>query len=246
MNNSLVKNIIFPLRVFSFFFTGFVLSIYAIYFDKTKIQEVCNILLDIAGLKKRSRLEITDKNSIVIFNHINMFDALIMYSLFKNPPAIVARQEYITNFPLKLFNRCLTIIPVSREGKQNTTVKINEFIEDSEQNLLLAPDGCNIIRQGDEIAEFKNGAFINDKRQIIPIVIRYKSREKDTKLNWNNNNILELFLSILKNGDIDVFLEKLGPFTKEKTEETDEYKTRVWKAMCGKLSQLPSQYPKIC
>ena len=49
-------------------------------------------------------LEITDKNSIVIFNHINMFDALIMYSLFKNPPAIVARQEYITNFPLKLFN----------------------------------------------------------------------------------------------------------------------------------------------
>jgi 1-acyl-sn-glycerol-3-phosphate acyltransferase len=244
--DTIIKDfIIFPLRVFVFIFSFIGSSIYLLLINPNHLNYCCDIMLEIAGIKKQNNLKIQDTNSIIIFNHINLFDGWVMFSLFNKPPTVVARKEFTTRI-WGLFTKYLNIIPVSRNGKEGTVQKINNFIDNSEENLLIAPDGCDYIQEGSLIAPFKKSIFITDKRKIIPVVIRYTTSYKSTKLNWNNLSIYELFFSIMKDGNINVYIDRLDDCYKNKEETTENYRDRVWSLMTVKLHKLPTQYPKIC
>lgn len=238
--------VIFPLRLICFLISCVVLSAYLLLFDSTKLKECCELTLKIAGIQKQSNLKIKDKNSIIIFNHINLFDAWIMYSLFDKPPAIVARKEFTTGIFWEYFTNFLKIIPVSRKGKEGTVKKIDNFLDSSKENLLFAPDGCGYIKDNENIAPFRNSIFVNNKRKIIPVVIRFSTDNTDTYLNWDDLTIWDLFFSILKDGNVKVYIERLDDFYKEKDETTEDYKERIRKAMSLKLKAMPFQYPTIC
>jgi 1-acyl-sn-glycerol-3-phosphate acyltransferase len=238
--------IIFPLRVFVFMFSFIGSSIYLLLINPNHLSYCCDIMLEIAGIKKQNNLKIQDTNSIIIFNHINLFDGWVMFSLFNKSPTIVARKEFTTGSKWEFFTKYLNIIPVSRKGKEGTVQKINDFIDNSENNLLLAPDSCDSIQEGSLIAPFKNSIFITDKRKIIPVVIRYTTLNKSTKLNWDDLSIYELFFSIMKDGNINVYIDRLDDCYKNKEETTENYRDRVWSLMTVKLHKLPTQYPKIC
>jgi len=243
----LINNcIIFPLRIIVFIFSCIGFSTYLMLINPNHMRYCADICLEIAGIKKHNNLKIEDTNSIVIFNHINLFDGWVMFSLFDKPPAIVARKELTSGPFWSYFSKWLNVIPVSREGKEGTVKKINDFIDNSEQNLLFAPDGCGYIDENNLIAPFKNSIFLTNKRKIIPVIIRYSSYNKNTKLNWNDLTIWELFFSIMRDGNIELYIERLDDCSKNNNETTEDYRDRIWNLMSSKLEKMPSQYPKIC
>ena len=87
---------------------------------------------------------------------------LMLHFLPRYLNAVSMGQQVISILSLRnhLVTKYLNIIPVSRNGKEGTVQKINNFIDNSEENLLIAPDGCDYIQEKTLIAPFKKSIFI--------------------------------------------------------------------------------------
>ena len=181
------------------------------------------------------------KNYILLFNHISCYDIFVVRLLCcRKISALIVKYVYdmpIINTILSSFE----MIPVERNNKRNSIEKIKSFLNER-GSICITPDSCNIIPEGKNIADFKNGAFI-PKVDIYPVLFRYVPSYSQN-INWDDNTFLGTFIDNFIDGNMEVFVKVLK---KEKYEDHykshEDYRDHVYKLMSEELKTLPDQYP---
>jgi 1-acyl-sn-glycerol-3-phosphate acyltransferase len=205
------------------------------------IPKILGINMKIEKDKNYERFIKDRKNYILIFNHISIYDIFVVRLLCcRKISSLIVKYVYdmpIINTILSIFE----MIPVERNNKSNSIEKITKFLNER-GSLAISPDACNIIPEGKNIAEFKNGAFI-PKADIYPTLFRYVPSYTHN-INWDNNTFLESFIYNFIDGNMDVYVKVLK---KEKYEDHykshEDYRDHVYKLMSEELKTLPDQYP---
>ena len=191
------------------------------------------------------------ENACVVANHINLYDHFVIATtLGYILPYVVSTKFNVS--PINII--CDTIKCIYTGGEKGSTVEqIRKRIKGG-SGLIIYPDACNTIPEGDLIAPFKSGAFV-PKAPILPIVIRYVPSsttnmnwysEKESKGQYKQNTILSLLTSYLLDGDIHVYVKVL-PLQEYKSsyKSHDEYKEDIHELMSQALATLPKQTPTV-
>ena len=178
-----------------------------------------------------------NKGNLIIFNHINFLDCIVISYLEKQIPCGLISNKYSNMFPINIFVKLSDSIFVLKNN--NTVDKIKNKLK-LKTNVYMSPDACGIIESDKLIAPFKTGAFAT-KENIIPVIIRYvPSTSKN--INWNNNTLLNLLFSIFIDGHIQCEVKVLNE-EKYDNNSIEEYKDSVHQNMNLALSLLQPQYP---
>jgi 1-acyl-sn-glycerol-3-phosphate acyltransferase len=223
--NKYLGILFFPIRLATFLgcFVLFCLNVAIPIVDNYKIIRMG---LFLAGFNLKYDEAIDNRvGNVVVFNHINMFDGLVMYSLFKKFPKVVT---YRRNADLPIFSwifKKLDMCIVIEEG--GNTV---EAMKKCKDRLIIAPDRMAQIPPGKYLADFKSGAFVLDK-DVTPVCIRYCPSW--CNIVWSEESLLNKFIEIIADGHIDIYVEIL--------DEVKPNKEEVYNLMEKCLKNMPPQ-----
>lgn len=188
-----------------------------------------------------------DEKYVVVYNHINPLDILILPNILDNYISFIALGKVVKMFPISYLSKFLEVIKIDKSKRSNTTEKINDFINNSKHKLCIAPDRCSHFEEDEYIAPFKTGAFAN-KNNVLPIVIRYVPSYKSEDFNWNNPKnedigLLTYMRNLLVDGNIDIHIKflDLQKYDEKKFKDAQEYSEDVREKMKRELKILPKQ-----
>lgn len=188
-----------------------------------------------------------DEKYVVVYNHINPLDMLILPNILDNYISFIALGKVVKMFPISYLCKFLEVIKINKSKKSNTTEKIKDFINNSKHKLCIAPDQCKYFQEDEYIAPFKTGAFAN-KNNVLPLVIRYVPSYKSEYFNWNNPKnedigLITYMKNLLVDGNINVYVKflDLQKFNEKKFKHVREYAEDVREKMKQELKILPKQ-----
>lgn len=236
------------LFLFSFIFhTSYKLS--NNFFLKKLYGYNCDFFLYILGIsitKVNRKNYIDDDNSIVVYNHIHILDALVIQSIESQLPRYLILESMNNIFPINIFTYLSDSIIVRKNNK--TIEKIKKSLNrNSAKNLYIAPDECQSLKGDELIADFKSGAFVLE-RDIYPIIIRYV--HNSNKFKWQHNTtLIDLIYNLLTMAHIDVYVEYLPKENwnnyKNKEDSYKIYKDSVKFNMEQQLKQYPNELDEV-
>lgn len=132
----------------------------------SSILNICNI-----NIKITNGQYITKVPKIIISNHTNYIDPLILFCIFK---CGFLASSIINDIPFsKNLIKHVPIITVNRGdnvGKMNTVDKIKNTIKKKKTDICIFPEG--IITHQNTLARFRSGAF-NTDYPVQPVIIKY-------------------------------------------------------------------------
>lgn len=188
-----------------------------------------------------------DEKYVVVYNHINPLDILILPNILDNYVSFIALNKVVKMFPISYLCKFLEVIKIDKSKRSNTTEKIKDFIDNSKHKLCIAPDQCKYFQEDEYIAPFKTGAFAN-KNNVLPLVIRYVPSYKSEYFNWNNPKnehigLITYMKNLLVDGNINVYVKflDLQKFNEKKFKDKQEYTEDVREKMKRELKILPKQ-----
>lgn len=257
-----LRSILFPFRFGGFVLLSCIMRCHLQFCDDTNVHSIIQFYAEktmyICGVKlyvkkdekyyKFKKINFEKYQYIVLYNHINVFDAIIIYSLFHcNISPVVQRSMkdwYIIGYVYKR----LRSIYVEKGGHTSKTNIVTHL--ESGKSLCIAPDGCKKLSTGQLLHPFFNGAFMCKNKKYLPIIIRYVPSIVKT---LNNDGTLVTFIlnlcRILYDGHIDVFIQFLDiirdddDISSSSSKVCENIKLRAYNAMNEYLSKLPSQFP---
>ncbi|MDD3453076.1 MAG: lysophospholipid acyltransferase family protein [Bacilli bacterium] len=137
-----------------------------------KIINDLNISFDVIGAENIP----TDASTLITPNHRGFFDILILLSIIDRPTSFATAKE-LYNVPiLKQYIESINCISIDRETSDMDEIKKQmKAMSNSIANgcTVVFPEGC-ANHYGDEISEFKKGAFVSAPKldpYIVPTYI---------------------------------------------------------------------------
>lgn len=204
------------------------------------------IYLSIFGFKVYIDGEYSSKSSLIVSNHINMFDHFVLTYVCDKLNSFVVSNRFNVS-PINILSNKVDCIYVTKQG--GVTNKIKKHITEGNK-LIIYPDGCNLIPDKKLIAPFRSGAFV-PKAPIQPIVIRYVP-SSNMNMNWyyedssKDNTLFSLLKSYLLDGDMQVYVKVLPlQYYKESYKSHEDYRDEIYSLMTKELSLLPEQKPNL-
>lgn len=200
------------------------------------INKIClnifNIQLEYDNdiIKKYNKYINEGHNFILIYNHINAFDPIIISYLFNNT-SLLARDNIPSTIPfLKsiVFDKLKYLLVI--DGK--TTNNIIEYMKNrkKEDNILaIAPDGGYSTKEPYNISEFKSGVFVG-KYPVLPFIIKYDNIDLSYNFEYGEgfiHSILKFFLY----DNIKIKVKLLDIIYPYDNESINDYKLRVHNIM---------------
>ena len=186
--------------------------------------------------------EYSDRNYIVVFNHIHIYDSFMMYNMFcrKKLVSVVIVEHMAKKFPINIIVRLSDSIVMNRDKRMDTVSKIKERLF-RRKNVIIAPDSCQDPGE-DLIAPFKTGAFAPD-HLVLPVVIRYVP-STDRNLVWNRDSDLQHLMNALLDGQIDGYIKLLDfePPNKHNG-NAEKFRDHVHSSMVEGIKTLPESIP---
>ncbi len=181
--------------------------------------KMCLILFGVkVNLKNLDRYIRTDKNYMVVCNHLSYLDIFIIYSVF--PSVFIANSELEEEFPLGVVTKYGGGIFVERRNRSRLLDDMDNIssVLDLGLCIVLFPEGTT--SDGKAVTAFKAPflkSAINTNINVIPFCINYKNidREPVNKENkslvfyYDDNTFFEHFFRLLKLKSIEVELEAL-------------------------------------
>jgi hypothetical protein len=236
---------------FGYFIIKFSINATIILKNLQKTHLACSDLMDIIGIEEIESLPLIEntntniknnpeKGKLYIFNHVNMMDGIVVMSLFKNPPSMLAFGENLKIFPLNILSKKMKIINVSKSEKLGNVQKIIATLE-SGQDVVMAPDSCAEIPQGNTIAPFKSGAFVLDY-PVTPIVINYFPSSPLTSVFQFDRGFGQFFCNFFNDGNVKIFVTQMETQYMPKNMTTDQWKNDVHAKMSHTYRQISDKY----
>ena len=187
------------------------------------ILKICNMKINILDntkknpiIYKNNKIEWKnkiddDKKIVILSNHSNYLDCLILYYLFQC--GFVASDFLNTINIGKILVNKLNLLVFKRDVKAGGNVeKIKEYLEEFKR-IVIFPEG--VMSFGNTLIKFRTGAF-HSSDNVCPVIVKYTPDIYDEDLN-------KLLLKILSqdNIEIDVIINDIetGPFDDIKIEK---------------------------
>ena len=152
-----------------------------------------------------------DKKMIIISNHSNYIDSIVLYYLFQNG-FVTSEWLNSTSIGKIVISKC-NLLLFKRDNKPGGNVeRIKEYLEEFKK-IIIFPEG--VMSYGNTLIKFRSGAF-HSCDNICPVVIKYKPDIHDDDF----NNLLLKIISQDKI-EIDIIINDIenGPFNNEKIEK---------------------------
>jgi len=253
--------ILFPVRVLSLLVTVLSCASLVVFSDKvlsndtlTKriLDRTLEFIMYIVGLNINiveddnykefvKNNEYSDRNYIIVFNHIHLYDSFMMYNMFCSKKLVsgVIVEHMANKFPINIIVRLSESIIIDRDKRMGTVSKIKERLF-RRRNVIIAPDSCQ--DPGEElIAPFKTGAFAPDQL-ILPVVIRYVP-STDRNLVWNRDSDLQHITNALLDGHIDGYIKLLDFEPPKHDGDVIKFRDYVHATMVNGIKSLPYSTP---
>ncbi len=191
---------------------------------------LANVNLHLKGLER-----LPQDGSILVFNHMSLFDIIFIYACVPKRIRFGAKVEL---FRIPIFGQAMRLmgtLPIARQDKHGVLSVYSQAAVRTSRGVsfALAPEGTRQAQPG--IGEFKSGPFllaIEAQAPLIPIVIKGAEKVLSKKA-W--------FISL--RGDRNVVLEVLDPITTKGLTPDDRKSLRdqtrsVMQAAYGTLTSL--------
>jgi 1-acyl-sn-glycerol-3-phosphate acyltransferase len=159
-----------------------------------------------------------DSNIVIISNHTNYLDSIVLMYLFK---AGFVASDFINKSDLgkNIINKCNLL--VFKRGKDTNMVeKIKEYLNINKR-IVIFPEGG--MSNNETLFRFRTGAFYTGG-VICPVIIKYNP------FVWDDNFKKNIFKVISQDEiNIDVYINDLfyPPFTNDKIEEVRNYMAEI-------------------
>lgn len=157
-------------------------------------------LLRVAGAKINVQGEenLLDTPAVYVSNHQGNFDVPIMLGCIGKPKPLIAKKE-LTKLPIirdwMRHLRCIFIDRNNVRQAMNSLKEAGQLVEDG-YSVVVFPEGTR--SKGDQIGEFKNGAFRIAVKARVPVVpIRINGSYKLMEANGNLIAPAEVDVTIL-------------------------------------------------
>ena len=147
------------------------LSSFMLFNSNEHIKTICNDIINKCNIniKLINKHKISNKQKIIISNHISYLDPIIIFNTFNCgflASSIINDLPFtsnlIDNVPIIVFNR---------GEKNNTVTKIKSSMDKKGNDICIFPEG--MITHAKTLCKFRSGAF-NVGYPIQPIIIKYK------------------------------------------------------------------------
>ncbi len=218
------------------------------------IRNIINIVgLNINIKNDKNYLDFIDKNQydktinyIVVFNHIHIYDSIVLYSLFNRIVSVLMVKHMAEKFPINIIFKMSKSISCDRDQRQNTVDKIKKHLFDRISPIVIAADSCGDLKENELICPFKTGAFAPEY-PVLPVIIRYiPSSNKD--MIWARDTDVSHILKTLIDGHLDVQLqvldfERVNVEIKDNKTRINKFKDKVYEQMTNSLEKLPKMTP---
>lgn len=132
------------------------------------------------------RENLPEKNGFVIFpNHQGLFDGLIFFETLNRPFSIIMKKEVENIILIKQVRETINAKLMDREDLRQSMTVIREVTKEVKEgrNYIIFAEGTR-SRMGNQLLEFKGGAFksaMNAKSPIVPAAIIDSFKAFDTK-----------------------------------------------------------------
>jgi 1-acyl-sn-glycerol-3-phosphate acyltransferase len=155
-----------------------------------------------------------DSNIVIISNHSNYLDSVVLMYLFK---AGFVTSDFInkTDLGKNIANKC-NLLVFKRGQDTNMVEKIKEYLKINKR-IVMYPEGG--MGNNETLFRFRTGAFYTGG-VICPVIIKYNP------FVWDDNFKKNIFKIISQDEiNIDVYINDLfyPPFTNDKIEEVRNY-----------------------
>jgi len=188
-----------------------------IYNVLTNLLKTCNFKIVLRNLTKKNEIEYNkhitwkDKcNKIIVSNHCNYFDSIIIYYLFNC--GFLASDEINKIEIGKLIAEKCKLLIFKRGSPQNMVEKIKEYLK-SQNIIAIFPSGS--MSYGNTIHKFRSGAF-HACDNIVPVTVKYYP-------DFHHPDFLTLLFRLFTQDEIKVEVSVSdmvhGPFNDEKIEK---------------------------
>ena len=181
--------------------------------------KMCLMLFGVKiNLKNLDRYKRTNKNYMVVSNHLSYLDIFIIYSVL--PSVFVANSELEEEFPLGAVTKYGGGIFVERRNRSRLLDDMDNISQVLEMglNIVLFPEGTT--SNGEGVTSFKAPflkSAINTGTNVLPLCINYKKintgpideNNKDLIFYYQDITFFEHFFQLLKLKSIEVELEAL-------------------------------------
>lgn len=178
-----------------------------------------------------------DNNFIISFNHISIIEPIVLAAVFGNISCVISDRIF-KHFPGSsiIINKFHAIM-IDNKPNSNNTKKICDHLKKNVNPIAIAPDGMQYPEFGNNIGNFKTGAFV-PMAPILPVIIKYKNYDvlPDFKYDAGEDSIhgiMKLFLNSNTTIDIDI-MNLVHP---EKDWTPVLYKEHVFKLMNNRYGE---------
>jgi hypothetical protein len=197
-----------------------------------------NIICDNDNINLLNKYIYSDTKFISIYNHTNLIDPFLMFSLFENI-SVLLNPDIVTYIPFfDIIYKKFNFIYTKNGETTNKIIKYSKNRKAGENVLCIAPGEGKPSENPDEnnITTFKSGAFIA-MLPILPIIIKFEDSFVDYNFDKGEfliQAILKIFLKQKHNVKVKV-LDLVYP---DKDESIDSYKNKVRDIMAKEYSLL--------
>ena len=168
-----------------------------------------------------------DAKTVIISNHSNYLDSLILYYIFRC--GFVAG-DFINNIEIgKIISTKCKLLIFKRGVDTNMVEKIKEYLNEMKK-IVIFPEGK--IGNNNTLSKFRTGAF-HTNANICPVVIKYKNYIHD-------DDFKQFIFKIITQSEIivDIYINDIfyPPFNNEKIENIRNYMAEVGNLQKSRVS----------
>jgi 1-acyl-sn-glycerol-3-phosphate acyltransferase len=158
----------------------------------------------------KGQKNIKDINKVIIANHTNYFDFMVIYFIFKCGflSSTVINESLVGQYLTKI----LPILIIKRGEKVNMVEQIKKYVQET-GSICLFPEG--LMSHPDTLINFRTGAFYTT-HPVLPVIIKYESPICD-------NDIINFFKKSISCDKLKIYVHILPieypPFDNTKISE---------------------------
>jgi len=118
----------------------------------------------------------SDQARIVLFNHVNAFDLIILARFWSLQSSVIYKKEFHRIPLLGFIMRTVGMIAVDRSNRERALASMSEAAErirSEEKHVYVAPEGTR--SKTGKLGKFKKGPFhlaLQTKAPLVPIIMR--------------------------------------------------------------------------
>jgi 1-acyl-sn-glycerol-3-phosphate acyltransferase len=196
-----------------------------------------NKIYDENDINKLNDYVDSDEKFIVIFNHTNLVEPFLLYSVYPKF-SIVLNHTIPSTIPF--FNIIKEKLNYIYTEKDKTTENIIEYTKNRKKGdsvLMIAPSGGKVSDDpNNRITKFRSGAFVG-KFPILPIVIKFDNNIIDYNHD-KGESFIQAVLKIFLHQKYNVKIKVLDMMYPLENEEINDYKDRAHQLMSKEYATL--------